>query len=324
MRTLHEAPIFRGTRVFVRCDLDVLIKDGKILEPYRLEASLPTLKYIIKQGGFPVIAGHMGKPNGKFTPEISTKNLEPFFTEHLGAKNFQLLENLRFDPREELNDETYARELASHADIYVNESFATNHRAHTSIDKITNYLPSYAGLHLEKEITVLSKVLSNAEKPLVVIIGGAKIEDKLPVIEKFLKIADLVLLGGKLSQEWKGPVASNLRLPIDYALEKKDIGPKTIASYLAIISSARTVLWVGPMGQYENPQFILGTKEIAHAILRNSDDNFSVVGGGDTITALSQITHLNRFNFVSTGGSAMLQFLAGGILPGLQALGYHS
>lgn len=319
MRTIQEATISQGTKVLIRLDLDVPFKDGKIVETYRLDASLETLKYIQGKGGMPVIIGHLGQPKGTPTEELSTKQLLHYFEEKLGKNTFELLENLRFDKREEENSVEYAKELASKGDIFVNESFATCHRKHTSLVGIPQILPSYAGLRLQKEITILEKIKKDAKNPFVVLIGGAKLESKKPVIDEFLKIATYVLVGGKLGLEWDKELPSNLLIPVDYARDNKDIGPKTIEKYKEIISTANTLLWAGPMGMYEESEFITGTKEIAESIKENRH-LWSIIGGGDTITAVNTLGYLDSFNFISTGGGAMLTFLVENTLPGIEVL----
>jgi len=322
MKNIQQAPIQKGTKVFIRLDMDVPIVDGNIGETYRLEAGLPTIKYVLQQGGIPVLAGHMGQPEGVVDEKLSTKQLLPYFNQHLGENNFELLENLRFNTGEEENSPEYSKELASKADIYVNESFATSHRKHASIVGIPSILPSFAGLRLQKEITILEKVKKDSKKPFIVIIGGAKLESKLPVIDTFLKLSDAVLIGGKLGIEWenlKKEIPGNLYIPTDYAQDKKDIGSETIKKFVQIISTAKTILWAGPLGLYEDPQFITGTKEISEAITNNKDV-WSIIGGGDTVAAVSSLNLLDKFNFASTGGGAMLEFLAKDTLPGIEAL----
>jgi len=319
MRTIQEANISQGTKVLIRLDLDVPIKNKKILEPYRLDASIDTLKYILEKGGIPIIIGHMGQPKGIYDETLSTKQLIPYFNNKLGINNFEILENLRFDKREEENSNEYAQELASKADIFVNESFATCHREHTSIVEIAKVLPSYAGMRLQKEITILQKVKKEAKKPFIVIIGGAKLESKKPVIDTFLKIADYVLIGGKLGFEWDKEVPSNLILPIDYVKDNKDIGNKTIEKYKSILATATTLLWAGPMGLYEETEFIKGTKAIVESV-KNNKNLWSIIGGGDTIAATNIIDSMNIFSFVSTGGGAMLTYLAKDTLPGIEVL----
>lgn len=319
MRCIQDANITPQTKILVRMDLDVPIEKGKILEEYRLEAGLETLRYIIAKRAIPVIMGHLGKPKGTIDENLSTKKLIPYFEEKLGKNNFEILENLRFDKREEENSEEYAKELAKDISMYINESFATCHREHTSIVAITKVLPSYAGFRLQKEITILDKVKKEAKKPFVVIIGGAKLESKKPVIETFLKTADSVLIGGKLGLEWNKEIPNNLYLPKDYALDQKDIGEETIKNFKTIIEQANTILWAGPMGMYEDNNFIKGTKAIVESINKNKDC-WSIIGGGDTITALKQLGDEKSVSFISTGGGAMLNYLAKGTLVGIEAL----
>jgi phosphoglycerate kinase len=321
MNKLTDAPINNQTKVIVRCDLDVPIKNGVVQEKYRLEAGLPTLKYLKDKGARIIIMGHIGRPDGKAAEELSTKQLRPYYDEQLGAESYELLENLRFDSREEANDPTFAQELASQADIYVNESFATSHRSHASMTGITKFLPSFAGLRLEKEVENLSKVLKSPERPLIAIIGGAKLESKKPVISKFLKIADTVMLGGKMGLSWKEDVPNHLWMPWDYGEDQKDVGPRTIDAYVQKLLTAKTVVWSGPLGAFEEVRFALGTMRIAEAVINSKA--FSVVGGGDTINALSSSGMLNKFSFVSSGGSAMLDFISEGNLPALEVLGYN-
>lgn len=322
IKSIQDAPIKKGTKIFVRCDLDVPINNGQIQNTYRLKACLPTLKYILQKEGIPIIAGHMGRPQGKEEPTLTTSILKSFFEKNLNSKNFELLENLRFDSREKEGSEDFAIELASKADLYVNESFATCHREHTSITFIAKKLPSYAGLNLQNEIELLNKVINNPKKPFVSIIGGAKLESKMPTVNKLLTICDQVLLGGKIGLEWEQDLPENLHLPVDYAEENKDIGPKTIDLYKNILNESRTVLWAGPLGLYQNPKFVKGTKEIGNHIVKSTQTKnvFSIVGGGDTITALSDLDLIDKFSFISTGGSALLQFIAEETLPGLEVL----
>jgi len=322
MKSLSEAPIKAGTGVFVRCDIDVPIENGNIAETFRLDKLLETLKFIIEKGGIPLIAGHIGKPDGRFDEKFSTKHLISYFNEKLGENKFEILENLRFDPREEQDDPEFAKELASKAEIYVNESFATCHREHTSIVELPKILPSYAGFRLRKEIEALNKVIKTPEKPLIVVIGGAKLESKIPVIDKFLVTADFVLLSSFLSANWSKEIPQNLIISLNRDINSKDTDPETITVFKEKIKSAKTVLWAGPLGMYEKEEFIVGTREIALEIAKVTEEKgiYSLVGGGDTISALDKLGLLGKFSFVSTGGSAMLQYLAEGTLPGITAL----
>jgi len=324
MLCVDKADIKAGTKVLVRCDLDVPIKDGKIVESFRLDASLKTLNYIVDLGGIPVVAGHIGRPGGKPILELSTVILKNYFDSNLKGQ-YELLENLRFDPGEEKNDPTFANSLAQKAQIYVNESFATCHREAASITGIASILPAYAGFRLVKEVESLKRILVDPARPLLAIIGGAKIESKKPVIQKFAQIADGVLVGGRLALE--EPIVLDLKIlmdevycPVDY-IDDKDIGPKTLEGWQKMILSAKTIVWAGPMGLFEDEKYSAGTKRVGELISDAvSKGCFAVAGGGDTVTALNKFGLFNKFSFVSTGGSAMLDFLVYGSLPGIEAL----
>lgn len=321
VKNINEAPIKRGVKVFVASDLDVPLNSGVIMDTYRLDCMLPSLKYIVEKEGFPIIGGHIGRPKGKVVEDLSTKTLKPYFDRYLGPGNYELLENLRFDPREESAPEEFAKELASKADIYVNEVFSTSHREESYITGVPKHLPSYAGIRLAKEIETLSGLLQYFARPFVVVIGGAKIEDKKPVVNRFLELADTVLLGGKVALDWNEKVPNNLQLPNDYASEFKDIGPSTITRYKHEIETARTVLWAGPMGAYEEPMYFDGSKAVAESITKITQlGAYTVAGGGDTAEILRSLNLRDKLSFLSTGGGAMLEYLVNGTLPGLEAL----
>ncbi len=321
MKTLDQANITAGTKVLIRSDLDVPIKNNIITNEYRLIQSLGTIKYVLEKGGYPIICGHIGKPDGKVVPELSTTLLKLWYTSHLGSAKFELIENLRFDPREESNDDSFAKELASHADIYVNDSFATCHREHASIVSIPRLLPCFAGVRLELEINNLNKLLENPERPFVCVVGGIKLESKKPALLKMLSIADVVLVGGRLGLDWKEDIPSNLHLPSDYATTFADIGPNTINTFNDKISNAKTIVWTGPVGAYEKEEFSIGTKAIATKVVEATRNGaFTFIGGGNTIEALEKLGFLDEVSFVSTGGGAMLQYLVDGTLPGITAL----
>ncbi len=413
----NKSADWRNKTVLVRCDFDVPLDADKIKDDSRLKASLLTIKFLLKNKCQIILMGHLGRPNGKVVLELGLKPVQQRLEELLKTKielvkfgeispsvknkrdeknKIIMLENLRFWLGEEKNDKNFARQLASLADIYVNEAFAVSHRACASVDAIKNYLPSYAGFNLTKEIEKLSQVLNRPPRPLVAIIGGAKIETKLPVLDKFLAKADYLLVGGaiannffkilnyevgqslidreylpaakKLWQKSKSGALNfvvkdkqlvvdneligskldlatikNLRhkivLPIDVAVknlktqEKEiktpnqvnlndkilDIGPQTLEFYGRIIKGARCVVWNGPMGQFEAPEFALGTFGVAELIIKSRAR--AVMGGGETEEALKGVLHnkeLPRRIFVSTGGGAMLEFLGGKKLPGLE------
>lgn len=318
MKCVDQAQIVKDMRVLVRCDLDVPVKDGVVLEPFRLDSALQTLKYIVDKGGLPITCGHMGRPKGKVDLALSTRQLKTYFDDHLG-QSYELLENLRFDGREEQNDPGFAKELAEKADLFVNESFANSLRKHASIVGVPKLLPAYAGFQLVKEVESLKKVLENPARPFVAIIGGAKIESKKPVIQKFATIADAVLVGGRLALE--EPITfDKVFCPVDY-VDNKDIGPKTLEGWRDMIINAKTIVWAGPMGLFEEETYAVGTRQVIEFIIESvAKGSFALAGGGDTITALNKFGLVDKFSFVSTGGSAMLDFLVDGTLPGIEAL----
>lgn len=279
----------------------------------------------------------------KFVEHFRFAEIKRFVAQEKTARIF-LLENLRFLKGEEKNDKKLARELASLGDFYVNDAFAVSHRADASIAAVTSFLKSYAGLELENELKHLSHVMGRPRRPLVVIFGGSKANTKLPIIKYFKKRADLFIVGGALSntilKAWgigigksmfdEHPDASiheiigykNLFLPVDYGIKDEmllDIGPKTVALIRKKLNRARTIIWNGPFGLIENPKFRKGTLGIARAIVANRKA-FSVVGGGETVMLLKKYGLDKKFSFISTGGGAMLDFLAGEKLPGIEAL----
>ena len=322
MKCITEAQITAGSKILVRCDLDVPLESGKILDPFRLKASLPTLNYIKEHGAMPVIVGHIGRPHG-VEPELSTAVLTSFYDEQLGVGSYVLLENVRFDYREKEADISFAKELVerSGASSYVNDAFGVSHRSDTSIITIPKVLTSYAGISLINEVTNLDRVIKSPKRPLVAVIGGAKLETKKPLVKKFVEFADYVLIGGRIGLEWDTYVPSNLYLPSDYSDNQKfDIGIKTAETYVNILNRASTVVWAGPMGKFEEERYALGTNVIAQTISKSSA--FSVVGGGDTIHALTKNGMLGSFTFVSAGGGALLDYLVFGNLPGLKVLGH--
>ena len=248
--------------------------------------------------------------------------------------SISLLENLRFFSGEEKNDKDFARLLASLGDIFINDAFAVSHRENASVAAITKFLPSYAGLILEKEIKNLDAVMKNFKKPLVVILGGAKVSDKIGLIKYFFKKADYFLIGGAIANTFFASQIQNylnskkIILPVDTTVYQKkilDIGPETIKNYQRIIKKAKTIIWNGPMGMFEDKRFAKGTEEIAAAILKNKKAKI-VIGGGETIASLREFKILNlKFKigqniFLSTGGGAMLEYLAGKKLPGIEVL----
>ena len=355
---IRDADVYKK-KVFLRADLDVPLKNGEIKDDTRPKTWLPTLEYLLKNQAQVFIAGHLGRPIQQFSifnfqfskenEEFSLKPIAKWLMEKLelhhqlkeveieGFKGWEitgnvfLLENLRFYKEEEENDLGFSQKLASLADVYINDAFASSHRAHASIVGITKYLPSYAGLRLEKEVDELSKILNDPKRPLVVIIGGAKIETKLPLVEKMHHFADYVLVGGeiaendkvllKVSHENLNPSAGgkkSILLVADLTEDNKDVTEKTAENFLQVCQNAGSVVWNGPMGQVENEKYQMGTEILARGLSKLS--SYTIVGGGDTLSFLKEKNLLDKFSFVSTGGGAMLEFLAGVKLPGLEVL----
>lgn len=318
-----------GKNVIVRADLDLAERGGQ-LETFRLDRLIPTLQDLLSRGAAVRIIAHRGRPGGIPDPALSTAPFAPLLSDRLGeevsfAKEFSskeegkvtLFENLRFSPGEENNSQDFVQALLGLGEIYVNESFASSHRSHASVTSLPKYLPHFAGLNLMTEVENLTKILENPERPLVVIIGGAKVETKRPLIERMQIIADEILIGGSLVNEGLLPM-EKVVLPLDN-LDGKDIGSQTVDRFKSSIEGARTIVWNGPMGVFEDPAFSAGTTAVARAVA--ASPAFTVVGGGETISALNELGLLAQIKFVSTGGGAMLEFLSGKALPGLEALG---
>ena len=329
MRSIKDADISKK-RIIVRCDFDVPVENGKIQDYSRIRNTIPTLKLLPDRDASLLLISHLGRPKGS-DPALSlllvkdelAKNLNEEITfqkklEVEKAAKINLLENLRFYPEEESNKQAFSQKLASFGNVYVNECFATSHRSHASIVGIPKILPAYAGLNFMKEIEELNKVLKNPNRPLVAIIGGAKLETKLPVIYNLAKVADKVLVGGKLMFEVeRRALPENVIIAHD-DVDTKDIGEKSIELFKESILGAKMIVWNGPMGVFEDPRYIKGTKDLANIVIESG--GYSVVGGGDTISSLNKLGLVDKIDFVSTGGGAMLEFLAGKTLPGIEAL----
>ncbi len=388
--TLDGAPL-DGKRVFVRVDLNVPLKGGVIGDDTRIRATLPTLTELLQRGCTLVLASHLGRPKGpddaaRLAPvaarlgELLGREVRYLATDGPAAPeqaafvadapdgSVTLLENTRFDPRETKNDPALARVLAGYADAFVNDAFGAAHRAHASTEGIARILPSVAGRLMERELAVLGGLLDAPERPFVVVLGGAKVSDKLGVIERLLDVADALVIGGAMAYTFVkaqgGRVGGSLVeddlldlarqllgqaternvpivLPVDTncAEEVKpgvetsvhptdaipddlkgfDIGPKSIADFRDALAGAATILWNGPLGVFEVPPFDAGTRAIAEAVAASG--SMSVVGGGDSVSAITKAGLADRIEHVSTGGGASLEFLEGRTLPGVAALG---
>lgn len=374
MKSLNDADI-EDKIVFLRLDWNVPLKEGKITDDTRIAATIPTIQFLQSKNSKVVIGTHLGRPEGEIVPELTTSILARKFSEltagkvyatdyviehrvreqvkKLKSKDVLVLGNLRWYAEEQNNNLAFANILASYADIYVNDAFAVSHRAHASVEAITKFLPSYPGFLLEKEITSLGLLTEAPRHPFLLVLGGAKIKDKVGLIKRFIKIADYILIGGAIastfkyfkgediSQSYYEPqledtieeivdvTAGKLILPIDDRRadlgEGKfsilDIGPGTVENFKKYISEAKTIFWNGNMGHSEEKEFEFGTLEIAKAI---SDNKFiRVVAGGDTIGFINSHGLISGYSFISTGGGAALEFLAGIELPGLKVLGYY-
>ncbi len=339
---------FKGKRVLVRCDFNVpLSKKEEISADFRIKAALPTIEYLIKKKAKIILMSHLGRPEGKIVQELRLTPVQNRLMEYLdlsvvkapdclGSKiekwtykmkpgEILLLENLRFYKEEEKGDLNFVQKLARLGDIYINDAFSVCHRPHASVVGIAKYLPSGAGFLLEKEVKVLSHIIKNPKRPLVVIIGGSKIGDKAKVAEKFSEIGDWLLIGDLIAEEIKKNKIKiknfkKIIFPID-TLKSFDIGEKTIGIFKEKIFQAKTVFWAGPLGKIEEKKYQKGTKEIAKAVMESKA--FSIIGGGETIEFLNKLGLLEKFNHVSTGGSALLAFLSGEKLPGLAALNFY-
>ena len=331
LRNLKKKDI-DGKICLLRVDFNV----EDIKDALRPTASLPTMKFLLKNGARLLILSHRGRPKG-VEQRFSLKPFVAFLQKNLKERTVFLtkipstlpdngkvflLENLRFWPEEGANDRNFARRLAGLGDFYVNDAFAVSHRANASVTQLPKFLPSYAGLLLEKEVTTLSGVMTRPKKPLVVIFGGSKIEDKLSVIKNLLPKATKVLLGSSVfNQNSSLPKSLKIRKPIDWLTENgaaRDIGALTIKEYCSEIKQAKTVIWNGPVGLFENPKYAGGSIALARCLAGLSV--FAVVGGGETTQLVLKLNLQNKISFLSTGGGAMLEFLAGKKLPGIVAL----
>jgi len=384
----------RGKRVFIRVDFNVPLKEGAVTDDTRIRETLPTLKLAIEKGGRLVLASHLGRPKGGPDPKYSGRPAAKKLEELLGKPvafgadcvgpgvegqskalrdgEVLVLENVRFHPEEEKNDEEFSKQLAALCDgIFVCDAFGSAHRAHASVVGITKFVEkAAAGLLMEKELAYLGKAVTNPARPFVAIIGGAKVSDKIEVVENLMKIADAMLIGGGMAYTFlkaqgmpigkslveddkldlarkilSDAKATNFRLllPTDHVTAPEfkadapmtsgdvtttpsdqmglDIGPKSIAAYVAEIAKAKTIVWNGSMGVFEMPAFAKGTLEVAKAVAAATGAGaVSIVGGGDSVAAVHQSGVADKISHISTGGGASLEFLGGRKLPGVEAL----
>lgn len=321
MKYLAQAKL-ADKRVLVRLDLD-LPKSGSSFDTTRLDQGIPTLKYLLKGGVSSItVIAHRGRPTGK----SSTYSLGPIekllrakFTKEENTK-ITVEPNLRFDPREEKGSLTYAKTLSKNQDLYIVDAFATMHREHTSITFIPQILPTYPGVQLEKELKAFQKVLFEPKRPLLLILGGAKLETKMPLIKAFQDAADVILVGGKLALEARDTGLVRERKVIFGELTKdgKDISPEATDQFIRFINAAGTIVWNGPMGVYEDGKHAHGTKQVAIAV--DNAKAYTLTGGGDTEAAQTKYKAESHVNHISSGGGSMLEYLYKRTLPGIQAI----
>jgi phosphoglycerate kinase len=391
MKSIKDHENLNEKKVLLRLDLNVPLKDGVITDQTRIEKIIPIVEFLIEKNSKILIISHVGRPKGNVNKDLSLKpvceslekkikrNIKFIDEDIFKLKNKDLfedskdqlifLENIRFYNGEEKNDLNFSKHLAGYADLFVNDAFSCSHRAHASVSKITDFLPSFAGLQLETEINALKKVTSEIKKPVTCIIGGSKISTKIQIIKNLIpKFDNIIIVGGmannilyhKGNQIGKSIKEEDTGLIIDeiFKTSKKypckivypedvlvgknlndksqvkeineitvddlilDIGPKTVSKIQNIIEGSKTVLWNGPAGYFENPNFAKGSYEIAKTIIKKSKNRtiYSVAGGGDTVALINQINAIKDFDFVSTAGGAFLEYLEGKELPGIKAL----
>ena len=386
--TIEQLPL-AGKRVFVRADLNAPLEGGAVADDTRLRAVLPTLRFALDAGAAVVLASHLGRPKGGPDPAYSLAPVAdrlgallarpvPLAPDCIGeatrvealalkAGDLLLLENLRFHPEEEKNDDGFARQLAELADCYVNDAFAAAHRAHASIAAITRHLqPAAAGLLMQRELSALGRILESPQRPLVAVLGGAKVSDKVALVEHLIGKVDALVIGGGMAFTFLRALGHAvgrslvepervetaraaldaarrrgvpLTLPVDViaadGLDSAsgravgirqipdtqmglDIGPRTVERFIAVLATAKTIVWNGPMGVFEKPPFAAGTVAVARAVA--TAPAFTVIGGGDTIAAVNAAGVTEKIGYISTAGGAFLEFLEGRTLPGVAAL----
>ena len=340
-RSIETADV-AGKRVLVRADLNVPLEDGRVADDTRIRAAVPTLELLLDRDAAEVaVCSHLGRPKGP-DPAFAIAPVEARLRELVADERLRVLENTRFDPGETKNDPDSARRLADGMDLYVDDAFGSAHRAHASTEGVAHLLPAYAGLLLLAELEHLGRLLGDVERPFVLVAGGAKVDDKLGVLEHLGGRAETVLVGGKMAEELRdgATLPFPVELPTDVVAAASfeadaesrvtpydalpdgwlglDIGPQTRARFGELIRGARTVFWNGPMGVFEWERFAEGTKAVAQAVA--DVDGYTVVGGGDSVRAVSELGLDDDISWVSTGGGASLELLEGKELPGVAAI----
>lgn len=376
----------KGKRVLMRVDFNVPMAEGKVTDDKRIKAALPTIKYVLEQGASLLLMSHLGRPKGGFDPEFSLKPAAEVLAGYLGipvkmaadcvgleveqmAKAIKpgeviMLENTRFHPEEEKNDMELAKKMAALGDIYVNDAFGSAHRAHSSTEGVAHFLPAVSGFLMEKELEYLGRAIANPEHPYIAILGGAKISDKILVVETLLSKCDKLIIGGGMANTFLAAQGLNMQdslveaasidtarailkksskgivLPVDAVIADKfdaeanneivdvdkipagwrmmDIGPKTLALYKETLKDAKLIVWNGPVGVFEMPKFAEGTFALARMLAESGA--ITVIGGGDSASAVKKAGVAKQMTHVSTGGGASLEFLEGKELPGVAAL----
>jgi phosphoglycerate kinase len=337
-----EAAALEGKVVLVRSDLNVPLEDGRIADDTRIRSSLPTIQLLLEKNVREVrVCSHLGRPKGP-EEKYSIAPVRERLLELAGDERVTVLENTRFNPGETKNDMAFARELADGCDLFVNDAFGSAHRAHASTVGVAQLLPAYAGLLLLAELQNLGQLLGDVERPFVIVSGGAKVEDKIGVLENLGSRADDVLIGGKMAEDVRSdnPFSFEAVLPKDVVAASSfdadaetqvtpfdslpdgwlglDVGPETREDFTRRLAAARTVFWNGPMGVFEWPRFAEGTFAVARALA--DSDGFTVVGGGDSVRAVHDAGVADRISWISTGGGASLELLEGKELPGVAAI----
>lgn len=389
-KTIEDIDV-KGKKVLARCDFNVPLKDGEITNDKRIVAALPTIKYLMEHGAKVILCSHLGRPKGEYKPEFSLAPVAKRLSEYLGVEvklaedaevvgpnakamaaelkdgEVMLLENVRYRAEETKNEENFSKELASLADIFVNDAFGTAHRAHCSTTGVAAYLPAVCGYLIQKEIKFMGGALANPKRPLVAILGGAKVSDKIGVIENLIDKCDTIIIGGGmaytfmkylghnigtslLEADWVEKAGEMMKkaedkgvkflIPVDNKVGKEydehteakvvssddipdgwmglDIGPKTQEVFANAIKGAGTVIWNGPMGVSEWDNFAAGTISVAKAVADSGA--ISIIGGGDSVAAVTKFGFADKMSHISTGGGASLEFLEGKDLPGICAL----